>query len=93
MQLSRTGLGILSDNEESYLSLLTALVESEDYHAQVAVVRGHETFHFRIIPTRSGAVDPIMASLNYLHNLLQLYVTFSKSIRRTSVVSFTLALK
>ena len=81
---------ILTDNDEIFLSLIKAAIESVDEYASLEVSKFPESYDFRLIPSVPKYTNTIIKELTKLHNLLHLKMDISKSIKSTSVIQFKL---
>ena len=81
---------ILTDNDEVFLSLIRAAIESVDEYASLEVSKFPESYNFRLIPSVPKYTNTIIKELTKLHNLLHLKMDISKSIKSTSVIQFKL---
>lgn len=92
MIVERQNLGILKDNEESYLSLLRAAIECIDEYSRLCIMKAPKEIIFRVIPSQAVYLDAIIKSVNSVNNLLNIKTTYSKSIKSSSVIIFKLSL-
>jgi hypothetical protein len=92
MNIQRNSLGILSDNEESYISLLSGVLESIDEYCSLMVTRSPESFLFRIAPSSPIYINTLVKEITNLHNLFKIRVDFSKSMKNTCSLSFKIAI-
>lgn len=81
---------ILPDNEQMYFSILEGSISSIDADASVMIIKGIDKIYFRISPSEPVYSQTLMEDLLKLHNLMGLNLNFSKSIRLTSTISFSI---
>lgn len=83
---------IIPDNERQYLTLLEGVICSVDGDSSLIVNRGLKDISFRISPSAPKYSQTLLNSILKFHNMLQIQLDLSKSIRLTSSISFTLSL-
>lgn len=81
---------IIPDNERSYFSLLEGVLNSADEYSTMEVRRNPDSYLFRIATSSPSYLIPLIERLNGLHNMLGIKLTYSKSIKSTSSVSFSI---
>lgn len=79
---------IIPDNDASYFSLLEGVLDSVDNLCQMSVVKGMDSYHFRIIPSDTRLVDNMVAEILRLNNLIGIHLEMSKSIKNMGIISF-----
>lgn len=92
MIVERQNLGILKDNEESYLSLLRAAIECIDEYSRLVISKAPREMIFRIVPSQAVYLDAIIKSVNSVNTMLNIRTNYSKSIKSSSVIIFKLSL-
>jgi hypothetical protein len=83
---------VLPDNDRNYFSLLQGVIDGVDFEATMCVVHSPGKYHFRIVPSNSNYINPIIHELNALNNLIGIQLEFSKSMKSTSTLVFTLSI-
>lgn len=81
---------IIPDNERQYFNLLEGVLNSADEHSTMEVRRNPGSYLFRIATSSPSYLLPLIEQLNRLHNMLGIKLSYSKSIKNSSAVSFTL---
>ena len=79
---------ILTDNDENYFQLVSAVIESVDELASLEVCKMPTTYNFRIIPSMPKYTNTLIQELTKLHNLFHLKLDLSKSIKSSSVIIY-----
>lgn len=79
---------ILTDNDENYFQLVSAIIESVDELASLEVCKMPTTYNFRLIPSMSKYTNTLIQELTKLHNLFHLKLDLSKSIKSSSVIIY-----
>lgn len=90
MTVYRKSMGLLPDNEENYFSLLSAVIESVDEFSVMVIVRNPKDYHFKISPSEAIYISPIIKEVNNLNNVFGLRVDFSKSMKNSASIDFSL---
>lgn len=84
---------ILPDNEETYLSMLIGVLESVDELSSLQVTRLPYGYLFRLSPSIPMYNDSIIEELLKFHNLLNIRLDLSKSIKSSGTLSFKIEMK
>ena len=79
---------ILTDNDENYFQLVSAIIESVDELASLEVCKMSTTYNFRLIPSMPKYTNTLIQELTKLHNLFHLKLDLSKSIKSSSVIIY-----
>lgn len=79
---------ILTDNDENYFQLVSAIIESVDELASLEVCKMPTTYNFRLIPSMPKYTNTLIQELTKLHNLFHLKLDLSKSIKSSSVIIY-----
>ena len=79
---------ILTDNDENYFQLVSAIIESCDELASLEVCKMPTTYNFRLIPSMPKYTNTLIQELTKLHNLFHLKLDLSKSIKSSSVIIY-----
>ena len=90
MTVKQQGIGIIPDNETTYYNYLIGYLESIDHYAVMAINRSTKQVSFRITPSESTLLIPLLDAVKDIHNRFGIKVVFSKSIKRTDNISFTI---
>ena len=81
---------ILTDNDENYFQLLSGIVDSVDELASLEVCKMPTSYNFRLIPSMPKYTNILIQELTKLHNLFNLRMEISKSIKSSSVIIYKL---
>ena len=83
---------VLLDNERAYFKILQASIEAVDELSTMEIRRNPSSYQFRIAISSRNYLNPLVSSLNDLHNLLGISLTYSKSIKSSYALSFKIPL-
>ena len=93
MEIIYHDLPILKENDRSYFRMLEAVINSVDELSILDIRRNLENFSFRIAMSSTVYITPLIQELNSLHNMINIKVDFSKSIKSSSSLSFKINLE
>ena len=80
---------ILPDNEQLYLELLQAILESVDELCNLEVTRLKDAYLFRIAPSLPIYCNPLLQEVLKLNNTFHIHLDLSKSIKTSGgTISF-----
>lgn len=79
---------ILLDNDEVYLNHLCAVVESVDELSSMEITKTGHSLHFRIAPSMSVYMEPILYEILKFNNMFGIHLDLSKSMKASSTVTF-----
>lgn len=82
----------LPENELTYLSYLRASLDSTDELSTVEVTKNPHTFSFRVACSNPRYTQIVLSQLLDFHNLLNIKLDISKSIRNTSTINFDISI-
>jgi hypothetical protein len=71
---------IIPDNDEKYFNLLEGVVQSVDEYGVITINRAPKGYNFRIVPSDA----------TYINNILKIKLLFSKSIKNSACVNFSI---
>lgn len=83
---------ILKENEEMYFAHIEGIMSSVDELCSMQITYTGEKYIFRIAPSHPKYMNLIIEELIKYHNLLNIRLEFSKSIKTTSIILFKLNL-
>lgn len=83
---------ILPENEITYFAHLEGIVDSVDELANVEVYKNPQSYMFRITTSIPAYSQPLLKALLEFHNLLNIQLELSKSIKKNSTISFLIHL-
>jgi hypothetical protein len=90
MEVIKKGFSIIPDNESSYFSLLEAAISAIDNNGCLHITRNPLSYSFRISPSEAIFIPLIIKELTTLNNLFGIYVDFSKSMKASYNISFSI---
>ena len=85
-------LGILTDNEDAYFRHLNGIIDSVDELSTLEITRNPNSYHFRLAPSVPRYNDMLLEELLKFHNLLQIHLDLSKSIKSSATIVFDITL-
>lgn len=93
MYIYRKGFNkITLDNEETYFSHLGAIIESVDECALVQVTKSQYKIKIRIAPSLPKYNEMLLEELLKFHNMFQIRLLLSKSIKSSATITFEISL-
>lgn len=84
--------GILSENDKLYFAQLKGVIESADELCVMEVTKSTYKYSFRLAPSLPKYTNNIIKVLTQYHNTLGVRLNFSKSIKTTGAINFTINL-
>ena len=81
---------VMPDNDDMYLDLLEALINSIDESSVVEATRKLSGIHIRISPSLPAHSQMLLTTIRDFHYMLGIRIEFSKSIRSSSIINFTI---
>lgn len=83
---------ILLDNIVVYLKQLEAFIEQIDYQSSMQIIHKLNGLSVRIAPSEIKYINNLLTNLNKFHNSLKIRVEYSKSMKRSSTISYSILL-
>lgn len=83
---------VMQDNEIAYFAHLTGIIDSVDELATLEITRNPNSYHFRLAPSIPMYNDMLLEELLKFHNLLQIHLDLSKSIKSSATIVFDITL-
>ena len=83
---------VMQDNELAYFAHLEGIVASVDELATLEITRNPNSYHFRLAPSIPRYNDMLLEELLKFHNLLQIHLDLSKSIKSSATIVFDITL-
>lgn len=83
---------IIPDNEEIYFAHFEGVVSSVDELANVEITRMTSSYNFRIAPSLPKYNDMLLKEILQFHNLFNIHLDISKSIKASGTLSFEIKL-
>jgi len=89
--IERVGFNsILEDNEEHYYQLLDSAITSVDEYSSTVVTKTPSSIKVRVVPSKPKNTELLLKQILELHNLLQLKLSLSKSMKSSANINFSL---
>jgi len=83
---------VLQDNETAYFAHLTGLLEAIDELATLEITKNPNSLNFRLAPSLPKYNSLLLEELLKFHNLLQIKLNLSKSIKSSATIVFEIEL-
>ena len=82
----------MPDNELAYLAHLQGLIESVDELSTLEITKNPNSLHFRLAPSLPMYNDMLLEELLKFHNMLQIQLNLSKSIKSSATIVFDISI-
>jgi hypothetical protein len=83
---------VMPDNELAYLAHLRGLIESVDELSTLEITKNPSSLHFRLAPSLPMYNDMLLEELLKFHNMLQIQLNLSKSIKSSATIVFNISI-
>lgn len=83
---------ILTDNDAVYFARLEGLIDSIDELSSMQITKNINAYHFRLAPSHPRYLEMLFQELLKFHNLYNIRLNISKSIKTTGTISFEIIL-
>lgn len=83
---------VLQDNELAYFAHLQGVIDSVDELSTLEVVKNPTSLHFRLAPSLPKYNEMLLEEILKLHNMLQIQLNLSKSIKSSATITFEINL-
>lgn len=83
---------ILLDNDEVYLQHLYGVINSVDELSCLEIVKTPYEYSFRLAPSLPKYNDMLLQAILKLHNIFQIHLDLSKSIKSSGTINFKIIL-
>ena len=83
---------IMQDNDAIFISQLEGVIESIDEFCSLEITKQTNAYKFRIAPSTSQYTNMLIEEIIKYNNLFGIKIDFSKSIKTTAVIAFTITL-
>lgn len=94
MRLVRTNFpAIIPDNDEAYMNYLEAVLNSVDPYCCAEITAKLDGYLIRIAPGEPVYQDVLLKEIKTSHTLIGMVVEFSKSMKKSSTVTFFISNK
>lgn len=83
---------VMQDNEIAYFAHLEGVISSVDELSSLEITKNPQSYHFRLAPSLPKYNDMLLEEILKLHNLFQIKLNLSKSIKSSSTLVFSISL-
>jgi hypothetical protein len=83
---------VMQDNEIAYLAHLEGIIDSVDELSTLEITKNPNSYHFRLAPSLPKYNNMLLEELLKFHNLLQIRLELSKSIKSSATITFEINL-
>lgn len=83
---------VMQDNELAYFAHLRGIIDSVDELSTLEITRNPNSYHFRLAPSIPMYNDMLLEEILKFHNLLQIHLNLSKSIKSSATIVFDITM-
>jgi len=83
---------VMQDNEIAYFAHLEGILSAVDELATLEITKNPHSYHFRLAPSLPKYTEMLLEELLRFHNLLQIRLILSKSIKSSGSIVFDIEL-
>lgn len=83
---------VMGDNEMTYFNHLFGVIESVDELCSMEITKNPTAYHFRIATSVPKYNDMLLQEILKLHNLFNIKLNLSKSIKSSATIVFEIQL-
>lgn len=83
---------VMQDNELAYFAHLEGIISSVDELSTLEITRNPNSYHFRLAPSVPMYNEMLLQELLKFHNLLQIQLDLSKSIKSSATIVFDITM-
>lgn len=83
---------VINDNEETYFAHLEGIISSIDELSTMEITKNPKSYMFRIAPSLPKYNEMLLQELLKFHNLFQIRLNMSKSIKTSATIVFEIEL-
>lgn len=83
---------VMLDNEELYFAHLEGIIDSIDELSIMEVIKTPYSYRFRLVPSLPKYNPMLLEELLKFHNMFQIKLNLSKSIKTSATISFDISL-
>lgn len=83
---------VMLDNELAYFAHLEGIISSVDELATLEITKNPSSYHFRLAASVPRYNEMLLEELLKFHNLLQIHLDLSKSIKSSATIVFDITL-
>ena len=84
---------VMADNEIAYFAHLEGILSSVDELATLEITKNPYSYHFRLAPSLPKYNDMLLEEILKLHNIFQIKLKLSKSIKSSATIAFEIDLE
>jgi hypothetical protein len=84
---------VMADNEIAYFAHLEGILSSVDELASLEIIKSPHSYHFRLAPSLPKYNDMLLEEILKLHNIFQIKLKLSKSIKSSATIAFEIDLE
>jgi len=84
---------ILKDNELAYFAHLEGIIDSVDELSSLEITKNPYSYHFRLAPSLPKYNNMLLEEILKLHNMLNIKLNLSKSIKSSATIVFEINLE
>jgi hypothetical protein len=84
---------VMQDNEIAYFAHLEGIISSVDELSTLEITRNPYSYHFRLAPSLPKYNDMLLQEILKLHNIFQIKLNLSKSIKSSATIVFEISLE
>jgi hypothetical protein len=83
---------VMQDNEIAYFAHLEGIISSVDELSTLEITKNPRSYHFRLAPSLPMYNEMLLEEILKLHNLFQIKLNLSKSIKSSATIVFEINL-
>ena len=83
---------VMQDNEMAYFAHLEGVIDSVDELSTLEIVKNPNSYHFRLAASLPKYNDMLLEEILKLHNIFQIKLNLSKSIKSSATIVFEINL-
>ena len=83
---------VMPDNETAYFAHLEGVINSVDELSSLEITKNPHSYHFRLAPSLPKYNEMLLEEILKLHNIFQIKLNLSKSIKSSGTISFEINL-
>ena len=84
---------VMQDNEIAYFAHLEGVISSVDELSTLEITKNPLSYHFRLAPSLPMYNEMLLQEILKLHNLFQIRLSLSKSIKSSATIVFEINLE
>jgi hypothetical protein len=84
---------VMPDNELAYFAHLEGVINSVDELSTLEITKNPHSYHFRLAPSLPKYNELLLEEILKLHNIFQIKLNISKSIKSSGTISFEINLE